>query len=333
MPDPCQSIQQHITQAQETRRALQEDLKDATPGQKKGIIRLIKQLNAEIAEQRKLLQDCRKDNPAPLRPDIGWELGVCLNADVGRRLEEELTDLFADVNGIAHADCRDGTERIGVWAPAIGSEAGRREGLEFVNLAGRGNGAFGISLNRDFINRRIRAANEAMVRAFDMDGNPNEEGPIFLSNGASGHFVSPSTIVTTVEGFRRLGPLDVGFVVTIADTFRIAGAGGGERPGTVTVDTSVDFESDFLELEVIVGFALSRVLGALLAAFRFGLDAVVDGEIGASPLAGLGIGRALLPLFLADLTLRSGGLEFTYDRVEVFPGFILAGGRFEQTLS
>lgn len=95
MPDPCQPIQQRIAESQDTKRALQEDLKDATPTQKAGIIKLIRQLDAEIVEQKKLLQECRETSPAPLRPDIGWELGSCLDPTTRGDVERLLTEMFA----------------------------------------------------------------------------------------------------------------------------------------------------------------------------------------------------------------------------------------------
>jgi hypothetical protein len=237
--------------------------------------------------------------------------------------------MFEPVEGIAHATCLESTERLGVWAPAVGSEQARRNGLEFVNLAGTGATAFGMSVSREFINRRTRAANEVLPRVLDEQGNPNQTGPIFLTSGLSARMQSPSTIVSSVDGFRRLPVLpDVDFTVTITDTYRIARAGDPEPAGSVAVDSSVDVETDLPGLEILLNGIFPSVLGIFNSAFLAGVD-LADGLIRPGGLQGQGIGRALLSVFPAQLSLSTGTRRLLYNRIEVFPGFILAGGQLQ----
>lgn len=323
MPDPCQPIENRIADLRSTKQSLQEELRAAPPSQKPAFIQLIRQTDVSIREAGAELRRCRSQNPAPVRSDIGFELFRCLDAARRRLLEEALTDAFAADDGIAHADCIDDSERVGIWVPAVGSESGRRAGLEFVNLLREPGETFGQSIGLALIRRNARAAWEAQPKAFNDDGDPSPDGPIFLTS-FSFRLESPDRVVTTTGGFRRSGSIlpDVDFTATTTDTL-------GIEQGEIHCDTTTDVDADFSVLGFLLELFLGGPLGAVRALFRIGAD-IWDSSLGPDDQQG-GVGCSALALFPRQIALDDGtSIVTSYSRVGVFPTFILAGGTLSQ---
>jgi hypothetical protein len=234
-------------------------------------------------------------------------------------VEARLTEAFAEQNGIAHSACINGTERVGIWAPTVGEENGRRLGLEFVNLLREPQESFGQSIGHSFIKRNADAAWEAQPKAFNDEGAPTPEGPIFLTN-FSFRLESPNRVITTIEGFRRFPfPLpDVDFTVTITDSLII-------KEGQIHCDTSTHVDVDSNVIDFVLDLFLGGPLGIVRVLFRIGAD-IWDSSLAPNDERG-GVGYSTLALFPKQIDLGDGfALVTTYSRNEVFPGFILAGG-------
>lgn len=318
MPDLCQPILNEIAGLNAEKKFYQDQLKQE-PGQKAVWIKLIQEVNKQLREQGERLAECRKENPLPLRPNIGFQFSTCLPDDSRPTVEARLTQAFAEQNGVAHAACIDGTERVGIWAPSVGEEKGRRLGLEFVNLLREPQESFGQSIGHSFIKRNADAGWEAQPKAYNDDGVPTPEGPVFLTN-FSFRMESPNRVITTIEGFRRFPfPLpDLDFTVTITDILVI-------RDGQIHCDTSthVDVESNLLDF--LVDLFLGGPLGVVRVLFRIGAD-IWDSSLAPEDDRG-GVGKSLLALFPQRIDLGNGfALATSYSRIEVFSGFILAGG-------
>jgi hypothetical protein len=69
MPDPCDPIRLEIATIEGDIDALQEDLRDASPPQKAGIIREIRALQTKLSERRAKLVECVGVPPPPPRVD------------------------------------------------------------------------------------------------------------------------------------------------------------------------------------------------------------------------------------------------------------------------
>jgi hypothetical protein len=79
VPAQCQSIQDEIDGLQQERESLQEELQDAPPSQKPGLIRLIRALNAQIRIAQDRLAECVGDpgpTPQPQPPVEGRFVGT-----------------------------------------------------------------------------------------------------------------------------------------------------------------------------------------------------------------------------------------------------------------
>lgn len=322
MPDQCQPIIDRITVLQAQRAGLQQELRTASPSEKAFLVEQIRLVNESIRDASVELAVCRRSNPAPLRPDVGFKLLRCLDDDVRPRLEEALREAFADMDGEAHSDCIGGTERVGLWLPSRGGEEGRRAGLEFVNPPVRAGETFGQSLSAPLIRRTARADWDARPKGYDGDGNPADSGPVFLT-GFSFQMEPPDRVVTTAEGFRRISaPLlpDVDFKAITTDILDTE----NDRPhctSTTEVDAVFD-ELSFL-LELFLG-----PLGVVRNLFRIAAD-IWDSSLDPGAQGGVGCGAlALLPTHITvdeenDVTLK-------YSRIEVTrAGDMLAGGTVE----
>lgn len=68
VPAQCQSIQDEIDALQQERELLQEELREAPPSQKPGLVRLIRALNAQIRAAQDRLADCIADVEPPPPP-------------------------------------------------------------------------------------------------------------------------------------------------------------------------------------------------------------------------------------------------------------------------
>lgn len=323
MPDPCKPIEDRITALQAERRLLQDELKKASPSEKPDIIQLIKEVSASIREQGKELKRCRSQNPAPIRSTISFEIATCLDAETRQLIEQKLTEAFASQNGIAHATCINGTERIGIWVPSVGEENARRLGLEFVNLLREPGELFGLSIAHSFIQRTVRAEWEARPKAFNDDGEPAPEGPVFLTN-FSFRLESPNQVVTITEGFRRVDILgDVDFTAVTTDTLRIGIE--EEEADRIRCDTSTHIDADFQGLDFLLNLFLGGPLGLVRALFHIGAD-IFDGSLGPENDRG-GVGCSLLALFPKRIQVdEEREFVFNYSRIEMFSSFILAGG-------
>lgn len=324
MSDPCQPIQDRIATLRTELGFLQRELDNAPPDEL--VPRILEQMDEvreSIREQNEELERCRSQNPVPIRPHIGFEFRTCLNAELRQLIEQRLTEAFTSQNGIAHATCINGTERIGIWAPSVGEENTRRLGLESFNLLREPGETFGQSISLSYIQRNARAAWEARPKAFNGDGEPTPEGPVFLTN-FSFRLESPNRVVTTTEGFRRLDIFpDIDFTATTTDTLRIVT--GEEEAGHIHCDTSTHVDADFQVLGFLRNLFLGGPLGSVQALFQIGAD-IFDGSLGPENKQG-GVGCSLLALFLERIELEEGRLlVFNYSRIEVFSGSILAGG-------
>jgi len=321
MPDQCQPLVDRIRALQAEKRSVQEDLRSASPSEKRLIIQLARQLDAQLREANDELTRCRRTHPAPRLADIRMQLSRCLDPLTRARVEEAITEAFADEDGVAHAACVDGHESLGVWIPAVGEEAGRRLSLELVPPRGSSE-EFGLVVERELIKRQVRRDWDARPKAVDDEGEPDTAGPIFLTN-LTYRMEEPHRVVTTVEGFRRtsvvVGEVNLDFTVTITDDLDV-------EHGQPHCDTTIDVDADLDILGVVTELFLGGPLGVVRSLVRVGAkiweDSLApdhqDGGVGCSALA-------LLPTRIAldDET----AVVLSYSRVETAAGqFIVAGG-------
>jgi hypothetical protein len=86
MPDAYKPIQDRIIELQAEKRLLQDELRNASPGEKPPLNAQIREVATAIEEQQEELNRCRTVNPAPIGPDIGLELADCLDPGLRRFL-------------------------------------------------------------------------------------------------------------------------------------------------------------------------------------------------------------------------------------------------------
>ncbi len=322
MADPCQPIVDRLAALQAQRRGLQDELRTASPSEKRFLVQQIRQMGESIRAASAELATCRRTNPAPLRPDIGFQLSTCLPDNIRPRFEQALREAFSEMNGEAHSTCIDGTERVGIWLPSVGEAGGRLAGLEFVNPPRRAGESFSQSISAPLIRRTARAEWDARPKAYNSDGDPDPTGPVFLT-GFSFRMQPPDRVVTTTDGFRRIsGPLpDVEFTASTIDTLDAEG-------GAPHCDSTTEVDADFDELSFLLELFLGGPLGVVRSLFRMGAD-IWDSTIDPGQQGGVGCGA--LALFPARINLDAGiSAELDYRRVEVTrAGAMLAGGTIE----
>jgi hypothetical protein len=319
MADPCKPILDRIAALQAGKRALQADLRTAPPSEKALLIRLIREADASLREASADLRRCRSTSPAPVLADIRMRLSSCLSSDNRRRLEQALTDAFADEDGIAHSACLAGDESIGVWAPSRGEETARRASLDLLPPIKSGE-SFGQVVERDLIKRKVRESWDAQPKAFNDDGEADSEGPNFLTS-LSYRMEAPNRVITTTEGFRRTpDPFpNIEFTATTTDTL-------DTEAGVLHCDTTTDVDADLDVAQLLLELFTAGPLGVVRGLFRIASD-IWDSSLGPDVQQG-GVGCSVLALFPTRISLGGGFFaQITYTRVETAPGgFILAGG-------
>jgi gas vesicle protein len=109
MPTPlspiCQKIQNQLNSLKQEQKSLQDELKEASPGQKSGIASQIKALAPKIAAKTKELQECIKKNPyvPPPEPKANPCLPLAkevakLQSALNKEIHEAVKDLQADLH-------------------------------------------------------------------------------------------------------------------------------------------------------------------------------------------------------------------------------------------
>ena len=213
-----------IAALQAEKRALQQDLRSAPPSEKRLIIQLIRRCDVDIRQANTELTSCRAQNPAPRTADIRLHLSSCLDPLKRARVEEAVTEAFADQDGVAHSACVDGLESLGVWIPAVGARRPADDWPWSSCHPESRTRASGLSLGESSSSARCAATGRPGPR-LDDQGEPNTAGPIFLTN-LTYRMEEPSRVVTTVEGFRRSGGLlgDIEFTATVTDDLGVGGS-------------------------------------------------------------------------------------------------------------
>jgi hypothetical protein len=319
MADGCQRFVDRVAAFQAEKRALQAELRSAPPSEKVLLLRLIREADASIRRANAELLACRAQNPAPVLASIRMQLANCLNQDIRERLERALTDAFAEENAIAHSRCIGDNESVGIWVPRIGEEEGRVASLDLLPPRRSGE-SFGQVVEKNLIKRKVREDWDARPKAYNDEGEPDTDGPVFLTN-LSYRMEDPDRVITTTDGFRKAPGLlpDIDFTVTTVDIL-------GTEAGALHCDTTTDVDVDLDVFELLVELFIGGPLGAVRGLFRIASD-IWDGSLKPEVDHG-GVGCSILALFPSRIDLGDGvGAEASFSRVEAARGgFILAGG-------
>lgn len=328
MADECLPILNRIAELKSQRQSLQKELGTAPPALKPALVELIKKLNTDISQQESELRKCRSDNPQPSFPDFSIHFRFCIpDQDTRDQLIEQLNEAFEDENGIAHSQCINGDEKIGIWIPERGSPEARELGLESINLLDNSGENISMLLRRSLVQRQVRAEWNAQPKVLNSNGNPDPQGNTILTN-LTFQFEQPNRVVTQIEGFRRrLFPLpDTDFTIAITDLLSVVTQGELEEIGKLQCHTSSNIDADFDVFDLIASSLLGGPLvGAIRGLFQVAVD-IFDSSLGPDQDEG-GVGCGLLKLYPDSIEVGDEqSLDVTYRRIQVFPSSIKASG-------
>lgn len=328
MADKCQEILGRIADLKSQQQTLQAELKEASPALKAGLANFIKKLSKDIDQQQQELSKCRADNPQPIFPDFSIDLRLCI-PDQGTRdqLVAQLNEAFDAERGVAHSQCIDDDEKIGIWIPGRGTPEARELGLESINLLDNPGENISMLLRRSLVQRQVREEWNAQPKVLNSNGNPDPNGNTILTN-LTFQFEQPNRVVTQIEGFRRRPfPLpDTDFTITITDLLSVISQGELEDIGKLQCQTSTNVDADFDVFDLVSSLLLGGALvGGLRGLFQIGAD-IFDNSLGPDPDEN-GVGFGLIKLFPKRITIDDDqSIEMTYRRIQVFTTGIKASG-------
>jgi hypothetical protein len=258
--------------------------------------------------------------PPPVStPDLALQISFCLDADMNTGIVSAVRQAIGP-NADVRTACINNSQRIGIWLrPSVSNQdnQARDRGLERLNFIGTGE-ALAFFINSAVIRRQAFDGWNAAPKRLNGDGDPDPNGPVHLT-GFSVRFEGPNKVVTRVEGFDERPWPDADFLLTITDTLSVSG-------GKARCDSERDLDVDTSWLNFLTGLFLIALppLGVVFLVQRI----IIATRDAPDVDAGAGCG---VPALLPQEILIPAGLKVVafYDRLEVFPGAIVAGGGFD----
>jgi hypothetical protein len=189
--------------------------------------------------------------------------------------------------------------------------------LERLNIIGSGE-RLAFFINSALIRRQAFDSWDREPKRRNGDGDPDPNGPVHLSPALSVSFERPNKVVTRIDGFDERPWPDADFVLTITDTLSVAG-------GEVRCDSERDLDVDTSWLNFLTGLFL-LVLPPLGVVFL--VQRIIVGSRDA-PEVDAGAGGGVPAMIPQEILIPAGKkVVASYERLEVFPGAVVAGGMF-----